>query len=75
MINSTLGNMVTCFLINGILDYAVSFDELITETMWTDWRNLLGVTFYVCYTAAFLYISADVCHQVKLKYNLMEIYP
>lgn len=72
LINSLLGTSFTLFLVNIILDFAISFDEIFVEGTNADWSKFLGVVYYFCNTCGILGLSAGACHQVDIINILMS---
>lgn len=68
LINSLFGTSFTLFLVNVILDFAISFDEIFVEGTNPDWSKFIGVVFYFFNTCIILGLSAGACHQVVIKY-------
>ncbi len=66
MINNVIGSNITCFLVSSILEYAMSFDEIISmgKNSTSHWIRWIVVGFYFLSAVAILLVSADICRQV-----------
>lgn len=66
IINSVYGLSVTLFLVESILYYATSFDDIFVEqSSSNDITKVMRLLFYFGSTCAVLFAAADVSKQVK----------
>lgn len=74
-INSTFGLNITCFLVEAVLYYSMSFDDIIGQVTQQDnpnWIKVVHVCFYFVNACAILHFSADVCYQVTLSFLFLR---
>lgn len=63
LINSIHGFNATCFMLVGVLEYAIGFQQVFVEQVYSFWSSVHSISFYAqrCIT---LLVAAEVCHQV-----------
>lgn len=66
LIDKVAGSVNTCFLLEVILFYSTSFDEVFAERGGKHlcWNKVVRMAFFVCSTCAILLFSANICDQV-----------
>lgn len=63
LINSMFDSNVTCFLLDAVLYYSTSFNEVFIEGVgFTDWNKSFRVLFFFCNMCIALLISAEIVH-------------
>ncbi len=67
MINNAIGLNITCFLLTSIVDYAISFDQLVSggSSFSSHWSRVSTLLFYFGSACGILLVSADICRQVN----------
>lgn len=66
LINEIFGWSQCYFVLETILFYCVSFDEMFVKESFPDWGKIFSVSFYFMTTCAALLFSADLCKQVRV---------